>query len=158
LKGIYRINCHFYVSQFTVILEFFETEGGVNEVVNLVQEYAQRVSSRQQEDSVPYADEAAIQSLAKLIKLNYQGVRASDVLLDVKENDLSVFGRYTASGIARIFKRYGLHSQRSGGKSYFRPTDAQLPKIQDSYGINLGIEPAERALSAHCALSKGCES
>ena len=72
---------------------------------------------------------------------------ASQILGVAKEEEPSVFSRYSARGIGAILKRYGLHSKRAGGKRYFRPTDAQLTAIQDTYGINLALdketEPAD---------------
>ncbi len=140
------------------LAQFLENQGGVQDITSVVTEYAQMASARQKEDSVPCADEAVLQAMTHLLKLNAHGVRASDVLARVQEEEPALFSRYTARGIGAILKRYGLQSARSGGKSYFRPDDKQLQAIQDSYGIDLGLEPVERALSAHCALSKGCES
>ena len=140
------------------LAQFLEDRGGVQDIVKVVTEYAQRMTDRQKDDSVPCVDEAVLQALVNLLELNMHGVRASEVLTAVQADEPALFGRYSARGIGAILKRYGLQSTRSGGKSYFRPTDEQLLAIQDSYGINLGLQSVESAQSAHCALSQGDES
>ena len=136
----------------------FIGDHGVQEVVEVVQEYAKKTTARHRDDSVPGADEAVLQATVRLLKLKVHGVTAAEVLVRVQQDEPALFSRYSAKGIAVILKRYGLQSTRGGGKSLFRPDDKQLQAIQDSYGINLGLEPVERAQSAHCALSKGYKS
>ena len=68
------------------------------------------------------------------------GITAGELLKKVKEEDINLFLRYSPRGIGAILNRYGIKAHRSGGKRYFNPTDKQLKAIEESYGIELGIE------------------
>jgi len=113
------------------LAEFFEKEGAEG-LVPLVQDHARQMVARQRDDGVSGVDEVVLQALVSKLEGESCGATAAQILGVAREEEPSLFQRYSARGIGAILKRYGMHSTRAGGKRYFRPSDTQLRSIQDT--------------------------
>jgi len=119
-------------------MAFLVQESGAEHLVEFLTQHMHKCIQSGQDDAVPETDEVELNALKDLLDENPHGVRAGQVLDRVKDEEPSLFGSYSARGIGAILNRYGLRSQRSGGKRYYRMTAGQWKSIQQSYGIDLG--------------------
>ena len=120
-------------------MAFLVQESGAEHLVEFLTQHMHKCIQSGQDDAVPETDEVVLHALKDLLGENPHGVRAGQVLDRVKDEEASLFGLYSARGIGAILNRYGLRSNRSGGKRYYRMTAGQWKSIQQSYGITLGF-------------------
>ena len=67
-----------------------------------------------------------------------------EILQDAKEIDPTFFKNWSAKGIANTMKRYGINTVKSCGRRvYSRVEMEDLRVIQDTYGLELGVEADE---------------
>ena len=79
------------------------------------------------------------------IVINNAGVHVAGSIEDTpvekaKEQEPTTFNVFSPRGVGEVLKRYGIKSHRRGGKRPYQPTEKQFLAIQESYGIDLGIE------------------
>lgn len=115
-------------------------DNGVNGLIDVVEEHIAKSLESRNDDVVPEADEIVLRLLKEELDDNPMGITASELLVKAKEEDGSLFLRYSPRGIGAILNRYGIKSHRSGGKRYYSPTNTQFRAIEESYGIDLGVE------------------
>ena len=63
--------------------------------------------------------------------------------LEAKEQEASLFGFMSARKVGAVLKRYGIRSHPIGGRRLFRPSQTKLLAIQNSYGVDLGLNVIE---------------
>jgi hypothetical protein len=78
--------------------------------------------------------------LKELLDENPGGITASRLLEKAKEQEPTTFNVFSPRGVGEVLKRYGIKSHRRGGRRLCQPTEKQFLAIQESYGIDLGIE------------------
>jgi hypothetical protein len=115
-------------------------EAGVNGLLSNIKEHAIKSLESVNDEVVPETDEIVLKQLVEQIRDKPHGITAGELLKKAKEEDVNLFARYSPKGIGSILNRYGIKAHRSGGKRYFCPTDRQIRAIEESYGIELGIE------------------
>lgn len=115
-------------------------EAGVKGLFNKIKDHAVKSLESIYDEVIPEKDEIVLKQLVEDIQEKPYGITAGELLKKVKEEDISLFSRYSPRGIGAILNRYGIKAHRSGGKRYFNPTDKQLKAIEESYGIELGVE------------------
>ena len=118
-------------------------DSGAEGLLDLVKEHAIKSVALISEDTIPESDEILLCLLKELLECEPLGVTASRLLDKAKEQDPAMFNVFSPRGIGEVLKRYGIKSHRKGGKRPYQPTEKQLLAIQESYGIDLGIEKTE---------------
>ena len=118
-------------------------DSGAEGLLDLVKEHARKSVALISEDTIPESDEILLSLLKELLDDEPLGVTASRLLEKAKEQEPAMFNVFSPRGIGEVLKRYGIKSHRKGGKRPYQPTEKQLLAIQESYGIELGIEKTE---------------
>ncbi|MBN2138297.1 MAG: hypothetical protein JW720_10865, partial [Sedimentisphaerales bacterium] len=116
----------------------FVEDAGADGLLEIMKGYALKSAQAINDDTVPESDEILLQLLKQKLVDKPWGVTAGELLEKAKEEHPAIFSRYGARGIGAVLKRYGIKSERSGGKRYFRPTEDKWRAIEGSYGIELG--------------------
>lgn len=113
---------------------------GMDGLVEAVERHALKSVESSQEDIVPEVDEVLLRTLRQMLDDKPYGVTAGDVLKAANEEEPSLFSHYTPRGVAAVFKRYGIHSQPSGGKRYLKPNETRWQAIEASYSIDFALK------------------
>lgn len=108
---------------------------GVPGLVEVVEAFGVKSSRSAQEDVVPEVDDILLRRLKRMLEDKPWGVTAGELLAVVKEDEPTLFTRYTPRGIGTILKRYGVTATRTCGKRLLRATENQWRAIGQSYGI-----------------------
>jgi hypothetical protein len=114
-------------------------DAGMDGLVETVERHAIKSIESSHEEIVPEVDEVLLRLLREMSQDKPWGVTANEVLQAAIAEEPSLFTRYTARGVAAVFNRYGIKSQRSGGKRYFSATESQWKAIEQSYRIDLAL-------------------
>lgn len=122
------------------IAEWFENHG-VDGLLSLLQAHALDRIASTKDHATPPDDELLLQSLAKLV-LRDQQPTAKEVLAYAQQEEPNTFSKWSAKGAANHLRRYGLKTEKTQGRLEFRPSIADLSRIQANYGIDLGMEDA----------------
>ena len=109
----------------------FVQDAGMDGLVETVEEYALKCIETASDDIVPEVDEILLRHLKQLLEDRPWGLTAGEVLEAAKEEEALLFARYSARGVGAVFNRYGIKSHRSGGKRYFKATEAQWRSFGD---------------------------
>ena len=118
------------------LAKLVEKAGAIG-LLDLIKKHAKHLVGKTLQDTIAEADETLLQVLCELLDSEPSGVTANQVLTKAKEKDNSTFNFFSPRGIGSVLKRYGIISNRVGGKRLFRPSEKQLLAIQESYGIDL---------------------
>ena len=114
-------------------------EAGERGLLAIIQDYATNLIESSKDDATPDADETLLRILASEI----QGGAAptpGDILKKAKELEPEMFQRWQARGVSNALKRYSLLTNRSNGdRVYGSVTRADLRRVQQSYGVDLGV-------------------
>jgi len=121
---------------------FIENHGISGLTSELIQ-FAQLLASENQADSVSETDEMILIAAKILSSEKTIGFQAKDILTKLRDEQPGIFGKYSPKGIASTLKKYGIHSNKTGGKKLFNPSDDAYMKIQTTYGMDLGFEIPE---------------
>lgn len=119
-------------------------DSGAEGLLDLVKEHAKKSVALINDDTIPESDETLLCLLKELLDENPGGITASRLLEKAKDQEPTTFNVFSPRGIGEVLKRYGIRSHRRGGKRLYQPTEKQLLAIQESYGIDLGIEKTEQ--------------
>lgn len=111
---------------------------GAGGLLGIMKDYALKCVEYSNDDAVPEADEILLRILKEQLRDKPWGITAGELLEKAKDKSLAIFSRYGPRGISAILGRYGIKSDRSGGKRFFRPTTSQWRAVEESYGIDLG--------------------
>ncbi len=79
-------------------------------------------------------DVFVLRALRDLLSENVRGVTATQVLDRARAEEPTLFASHSARAIGAILNRYGLRSQRCGGKRVFTITAGAWKSIEKSYG------------------------
>lgn len=111
---------------------------GMEGLVQMVEQHALKSAGAAHEETVPEADEMLLRLLRQMVADNPWGATSQEVLHAAKEQEPVLLSRYSPRGVGAVFNRYGIRTERSGGKRLLRPTEEQWKAIESSYGIDLG--------------------
>ena len=120
-------------------------ESGAADLLDLVQAHATGMIEVARQDQMPEADEGMLESLARLAASN-RAPTSGEILDAAKQTDPSPFDGWTANTVSHRLKNYGIPvPEKTGGKRQYRSVLVQLARVQERYGVDLGISkgPAE---------------
>lgn len=129
---------------------------GARGMLDLLRRHALLLIESSREAATPPADEAILQALARSVGSGIAPT-AKELLATVQAAEPSLFRAWSPKGIAVHIKQYGIESKKSNGQKVFRPSPAELLRVQQSYGIDLDLDlpqpdpdptPDQRALRA----------
>jgi hypothetical protein len=113
---------------------------GARGLLGLMQKHALEIIDAGKDDSTPHHDEALLRVLTAEVRAQ-AAPTPSDILHKAKQDDAESFKGWTPRAVSEHLKRYGLTTNKScGRKVYGRVTLDKLRAVQDSYGIDLGLE------------------
>jgi hypothetical protein len=115
-------------------------EAGMEGLVKAVEQYAMSSIESVHEDVVPEVDEVLLRLLRQGMADKPWGLTAGEILETAQKDEPALFARYSSRGVGAVFNRYGIKSQPSGGKRYFRPDEKQWKAIEESYGIDFELK------------------
>ena len=114
-----------------------------------MQEHAVRTAEANHDDRVPYAEETLLRLLAEAVMAKeHLRLEPAGLLQRAQELDKDTFvdSGWTGQRVGYALKRYGVSSRGSSSRRTYRDvTVDQLRRIQESYGLNLGIKPVTPA-------------
>ncbi|MFH1419616.1 MAG: hypothetical protein ABII12_15175 [Planctomycetota bacterium] len=122
-------------------LAAFVQENGAVGLVDIVRDYAGTAIESNQDDSTPDADELLLRLLADSVAVRTQAqVTPSGLLSWARERESGLFERWTPRGVSAALKRYKVLAVKTGGRRVYRDvTTPQLVRIQEAYGLDLGL-------------------
>lgn len=112
---------------------------GADGLLALLQEHALRTIADNLDEQTPEYDETLLRLLSDEIR---EGGRptATQILEKAKDFDGSTFKNWTARGVSAHLKRYGVITNKSGGRKVFGKVSLDdLRVIQSTYGVDLGL-------------------
>ena len=109
------------------------------DLLQMLQDHAGSCIEQISEETAPEVDEMLLRLLAESIGTHPQGITSGELLTKAKEQEPSLFDRYGPRGVSGVLGRYGQRTHRSGKGRRFRPTLAELRRVQNSYGLDLGL-------------------
>jgi len=118
-------------------------------LVESVEQYALRSIESAYEDIVPETDEILLRLLRQGMVGKPWGLTAGEILEMAKKDEPALFARYSSRGVGAVFNRYGIKSQPSGGKRYFRPEEKQWKAVGESYGIDFELKGPDEGTSGN---------
>ena len=119
---------------------------GAQGLLQLMQRHALATVEKGKDDQIPDADEVLLEVMTELVKAGNQPT-PGEILSRVKVRDSSTFDKWIAATVSRRLKVYGLAAPKKshGERRYKEVTLSELFRIQQHYGIDLGIvDPAHR--------------
>ena len=134
-------------------------DSGATHLVEAVRRHTRACIEEGKDEAIAGADEALLRLLAQEVTAGRPGELTPRKLLDkARETDGVTFQRYSPAGVGRVLKRYGIRSTPGNQRTYRDVTVEQLRRIENSYGVDLGIGPAEPSypseVSAEAALTQ----
>ena len=115
---------------------------GARGLLKLLQEHALATIDAGRDDATPDADETLLRILAEK-RLNLDMPQPKEILEAARELDQVSFRQWSPKGVANVFKRYGLATKEIHGRKVYRTDLSELAKIQETYGLSLGINKTE---------------
>lgn len=114
---------------------------GAAGLVQLMRSHAARLIELNRDDATPDGDEILLRILTEaVIEGRADWMTPTDLLKTATERDAGIFGKWSTRGIGTTLKRYGVVPYKVHGRRTYRGiTLCQLRRIQDAYGIDLGI-------------------
>ena len=113
---------------------------GAKGLLALMQRYAAESNESATDDQIPDADEMLLHILADHVKSAMQDeLTPGGLLAKAKDVELSLFRKWSPQGVGRALGRYGVRSGHSGPRTYRKVTRRQLRRIEERYGMDLGI-------------------
>lgn len=118
-------------------------EAGMDGLVTEVERHAVRSIESAHEDVIPELDELLLRTLKQMLEDKMWGVTPGELLQTINTDEPSLCARYTPRGISTILSRYGVKTERTGGKRLLRVDEQQWKAIGQSYGIDLTLDEAQ---------------
>ncbi len=125
-------------------------EGDAGGVFDVVREFGEQAIEAGQDNYIPDADEQLLRIVAEHVRVGMTAtLKAGDILNEARERDPATFGskdkpRYSARGISAHLSRYGIKTIKgrgSTGRVYRDVCEADLRRLQRTYGFDLGFDP-----------------
>lgn len=120
-------------------------DAGLQGLVAEVEQHAIKSMESAHEDAIPELDEVLLRSLRRMLGDKPWGITPGALLEAVVAEEPSLCPRYTPRGISTILTRYGIKTERTGGKRLLRVDDHQWRAIEASYGVDLTADGSEGA-------------
>ncbi|MCC7086399.1 MAG: hypothetical protein IT427_15470 [Pirellulales bacterium] len=115
---------------------------GAHGLRGLVEAHALSTIDLCRDDQTPDTDETLLRILTDALR-NGERPTPGDILAKAKMAEPNMFDRWSAHGIGRLLKRYGIASHKYGGRRAYLPDAlASLQSVQSNYGLGLGLEEA----------------
>jgi hypothetical protein len=115
---------------------------GARGLLDLLRKHALLLIESSREASTPPDDEALLRALARAVGSGVPPT-AGEILATVQDAEPSLFHKWSARAVAAHLGRYGLRSKKRNGRHVFEPSPADLLRVQQSYGIDLDLPPAD---------------
>ncbi len=113
---------------------------GAGCLLKLVQEHALTTIESNRDDQIPDTDETLLQVLADCVRLA-TAPTPGEILKKAREAESESFIRWTPRAVSSHLKRYGLRTNKSGGrKVYGRVTVDDLRRVETAYAVDLGVD------------------
>jgi len=119
-------------------------KAGMDGLVEEVQRYAVKSIESAHEDAIPELDEMLLRTLKQMLEDREWGVTPGELLQTVSAAEPSLSVRYTPRRISTILTRYGIKTERTGGKRLLRVSSRQWKAIEESYGIDMGLDEVDK--------------
>jgi hypothetical protein len=121
------------------LAEWMQTHGAQG-LLGVVQGHALATVDSDKDDAVPEFDETLLEILAVFVSSGDKPT-PGEILTRAKECDPATFEKWPAQAVSRRLKAYGIATPRKshGQRRYRDVTLDQLRRVQDHYGIDLGI-------------------
>jgi hypothetical protein len=115
-------------------------EQGAKGLLSLMRSHAQRSIEVAREDATPEADEVLLRHFADAMRSG-ERITPHELLDRAVKGDPITFRSWTAAGVSRRIRHYGIPApQKSGGRREWRSVaDGTFQQIQTAYGIDLGF-------------------
>jgi hypothetical protein len=113
-------------------------DNGVRGMLDTLRRHALLLIESSREAATPPIDEALLQALARAVGSGIAPT-VGELLATVSEADPSLFRYMSPHTAAARLRRYGLKSRPSNGRHLWDPPAAVLLRVQESYGIDLGL-------------------
>ncbi|MBM3983581.1 MAG: DUF3631 domain-containing protein, partial [Planctomycetes bacterium] len=115
-------------------------EQGSDGLLKMMQDHARASVASAKDAAVPEADETLLELLAARV-LAHDPPTSGELLESAKLRDEATFKNWHAKTVATRLKTYGIAvpTKVNGERRYRDVTPAQLKRIQDRYGIELGM-------------------
>jgi hypothetical protein len=107
-----------------------------------LQEHALATIDAGRDDATPDHDETLLRILAEK-RLNLDMPQPKEILEAARELDQVSFRQWTPKGVANVLRRYGPVTKEIHGRKVYRTELSELAKIQETYGLSLGINKTE---------------
>jgi hypothetical protein len=118
---------------------WLQDRGAVN-LLTLLQKHALASVESTRDDAIPEADELLLELLADAVRVNPQSLPTpGEMLKSAKEKDETTFKLWSAAGVSRRLKSYGIPTPKksNGVRRYQGVTVATMQRIGERYGIDL---------------------
>lgn len=126
-------------------LAAFVEEEGAEGLLNLVQGHAQDTAETASQEQAPEADEAVLEALASLV-LAGSAPTSGQILERARQADPSLLDNWVPNTVTQRLGNYGLATPKKvGGKRAYRSVLPTLLRIQERYGLDLGIDASKAA-------------
>ena len=116
---------------------------GAHGLLKLMQDYALVSTTDGKEELTPEQEEMVLEVLAESVR-NGEQLTPGDILKRGREKEPALFEKWIAKTVSSKLKNYGIPiPKKSNGKRRYKVGLTQLFRIQQNYGIDLGIpDPA----------------
>lgn len=115
---------------------------GARGMLDLLRRHALLLIESSREAATPPDDEAILQALARAVGSGIAPT-AGELLATVQDAEPSLFHKWSARAVAAHLARYALRSRKCNGRHIFDPSPTDLLRVQQAYGIDLDLPPAD---------------
>lgn len=130
---------------------------GAEGLLTLMQQHALHTIDAAADDGTFEPDAVLLRILADAVRVG-ERLTAADVLAEARQRESSTFRNWTAHGVSRRFRYYGIpRAVKVNGRRIYRDVSiVHLRHVQSRYGIDLGFEfPPTDAAAAGLSPSEG---
>jgi hypothetical protein len=111
---------------------------GAGGLLGLMQEHAAAAIGAGADEQVGDADELLLRILAER-RLAGETPKAGEILAAAQVAEPTVFRTWTGKGVSNVLRRFGVQTSKTRAAREYRTTIADLRRIQDTYGLALGL-------------------
>jgi hypothetical protein len=118
-------------------------EHGAGGLLALMQAHAMQTIDGGRDEQTPDQDETLLRLLAER-RTNLETPQAREILEAARTLDAVTFRQWTPKGVSNVFRRYGVTTKEIHGRKVYRTEIVDLLRIQETYGLSLGLERLDR--------------
>ena len=115
---------------------------GARGLLSLLQEHAMATIESGRDDATPDHDETLLRILAER-RSNGDAPQPKEILEAARELDPVSYRQWSPKGVGNVFRRYGLETKEIHGRKVYRADLSELVRIQEVYGLSLGLNQTE---------------